>query len=445
MRDALTILGGGPAGLAAGHYAARHGLPFTIFEAGPVAGGNCRTLTHGPFRYDTGAHRFHDKFPEITADIRALLGDALVRIDRPSEIHFRGKRLAFPLAPVNLLSRLGPGDACRAVASFLKDRSPGRARRDFRNFADFAIGTYGRFVAERFLIGYSEKLWGVSADRLSPAVSGGRLSGLTLRNMAIEAIMGRVGKSRHLDGSFYYPKPGIGAIPDALARALPEGTLRLGARVDGLVRDGDRITAMRLDGGETVATARVVSTLPIDLMNRLLGGAAPRPGLHYRNIVLVVLFLDRPRATAGATVYFPEPAYPFTRISEPKNRSAAMAPDEQTCLAAEIPCFPEDATWTASADALAATVSDLLCDAGFFQADQVIGHACHRLPNAYPVLDLDSSAVVAQLTDRLEGIENLHMVGRNGRFAYVHVHDLMAEAKALMTALATGDRATAAE
>lgn len=41
------------------------------------------------------------------------------------------------------------------------------------NFAENAYHKYGRTIADAFLIGYSEKLWGVPADKLTPAVSGG--------------------------------------------------------------------------------------------------------------------------------------------------------------------------------------------------------------------------------------------------------------------------------
>ena len=33
---------------------------------GEVVGGNCRTFTCGDFKFDSGAHRFHDKDPDIT-------------------------------------------------------------------------------------------------------------------------------------------------------------------------------------------------------------------------------------------------------------------------------------------------------------------------------------------------------------------------------------------
>src|SRR5687767_5110804 len=98
---ALTVLGGGPAGLAVAYYARKAGLDCTLFEAGPRVGGNCVTFRHGDFLFDSGAHRFHDKDAEITADVVELLGDELLRIEVPSYIHSHGKFVDFPLSPLN--------------------------------------------------------------------------------------------------------------------------------------------------------------------------------------------------------------------------------------------------------------------------------------------------------------------------------------------------------
>ena len=45
----LTVLGGGPAGLATGFYARREGLDVRLLEATDAVGGNARTLQLGPF------------------------------------------------------------------------------------------------------------------------------------------------------------------------------------------------------------------------------------------------------------------------------------------------------------------------------------------------------------------------------------------------------------
>ena len=57
----IDVLGAGPAGLGVGYYAKKYGIPISIFELSTGVGGNSRTITNGQFRYDTGAHRLHNK------------------------------------------------------------------------------------------------------------------------------------------------------------------------------------------------------------------------------------------------------------------------------------------------------------------------------------------------------------------------------------------------
>lgn len=57
----LAILGGGIAGLAAGYYAKKRGVNFTVYKAKSSIGGNCSTLRKGNFLFDSGARRFHDR------------------------------------------------------------------------------------------------------------------------------------------------------------------------------------------------------------------------------------------------------------------------------------------------------------------------------------------------------------------------------------------------
>ena len=87
----ITILGGGLAGLAVGYYAKKKGSPFTIYEAGNQIGGNCVTIKHGDFLFDSGAHRFHDKDAEVTKEIKMLLGEDLAKVERPSHIFDNGR------------------------------------------------------------------------------------------------------------------------------------------------------------------------------------------------------------------------------------------------------------------------------------------------------------------------------------------------------------------
>lgn len=435
----VLILGGGPAGLAAGYYAARRGITPLVLEAAAEPGGNARTLRRGEFLYDTGAHRFHDADADITQDARELLGDELRLTERPSQIVYGTRRIDFPLSPLNLAVNLGPATLARAGFDFIRERLHPPPPEP--TFAELSVHRYGRTLAEAFLLGYSAKLWGRDAERLSSAVSGKRLRGLDLRTFLLEAVRGGRAKTRHLDGRFYYPRRGIGQLSAALAAGCGLEAIRTNARVTALRHDGTRIREIEINGGKRLTAGRVISTLPLGLLPTLLDPAPPEAvltaarGLRFRDIVLVALFLHCERISDNASFYFPDADVPFTRAYEPKNRSAAMAPAGKTSLIVEIPCATDDDAVTADPEALARDTIAALETKRLLRAVDVFDSALHRIRFAYPVLETGYEEMVRVLSEYFRRFENLQIAGRSGRFAYTHIHDLMREARAVAAAL----------
>ena len=107
MKNKISILGGGPAGIAIAHYSKKAGYNFELFEASDVLGGNCITLNENEFLFDSGAHRLHDKDTETTEIIKALLKEDLQLINVPSQIMLDEEFIDFPLSPLELIKYLG--------------------------------------------------------------------------------------------------------------------------------------------------------------------------------------------------------------------------------------------------------------------------------------------------------------------------------------------------
>jgi protoporphyrinogen oxidase len=419
----LHILGGGPAGLAAAHYARKRGLPARVYEAGPETGGNCRTLRHGDFLFDTGAHRIHAKDPEVTREIRSLLGEELLAVDAPSRIFQGGRLLRFPLSPRDLIGGLNPRLLGRIALEIL-----GRRTRSgpFAHFEALAVAQYGKTLAGLFLLNYTRKLWGRAPENLSPAVAGGRLAGLDAKSFLFARLRRR---ARHLDGAFLYPRRGIGALFRAVEAGLPEGGVRTGARVTRVRHDGASILGITVNGAEEIPTERVLSTLPLPALLRALDPPPPpeilslADGIAFRSLVLCVIFLDQERFSENASLYFPDPEVPFTRLYEPRNRSAFMAPPGKTCIVLEIPCDPRDAVWTEPDEPLVARLLPHLAIPGA-GTPRVIGAAVHRVSHAYPILERGIENRVSVLLDYCARFSNLRLAGRNAVFRYAHIHDV---------------------
>ncbi|MBP7778855.1 MAG: FAD-dependent oxidoreductase [Acidobacteria bacterium] len=430
----LTILGGGPAGLATGFYSRHLGHPFRILEAAGRVGGNCVTEERDGFRFDRGAHRLHDKDPDITADLFALLGDEMVRVSAPSAVCTAGRFLRFPPSPPDLLAHLGPRRFAAATVGAMLTRFT-TASAD--NFESFATRAYGPSLAQLFLLNYSEKLWGQPCAALSPRVSGGRLRGLQFSTLFTRPNR----NATHLDGAFYYPARGYGRIVERIAEVCGPDTIRCGARITRLLHDGRRLTQVEVNGVERLPVDRVAATLPLSVVVRVLD---PRPPggilaladqVTFRHVALVAWFLARPSVTGYATVYFPEPTTPVTRVSEPRNRSPLMAPPNHTSLVAEVPCSEADDLWHGTDDAIVRTAAPALAALGWLLPDEVKGTTVVRVPNAYPVLTIEAEQAAAELVHYLGRFHNLHLLGRNGLFHYGWLHTMMRMAKTLVAGL----------
>lgn len=446
----FDVLGAGPAGLAVGYYARRAGIPCTLWEAADRVGGNAVTYQHGDFRFDSGAHRFHDKDAEITRDVQELLGPRLTRVAAPSRIFSEGRWFDFPLSPLNLMRNLGPLGLANATGSFAKARLAGKPPQgktsNGESFADFAIRSYGRALAERFLLRYSVKLWGVPCEQLAPEVAGVRLKGLDLRTFLKEALLGARAKTEHLDGAFFYPQGGYGTIAEALAHECGEENIQLRRRVTRVCWEGDRIVGISIDGESPRQVEQVVSSLPTGLLVHMLDPLPPAQvlecakRLRHRSVVLVALMLDRERVTDAATLYVPDAATPFTRVYEPSNRWSGMSPPGKTSLVAEIPCQRDDALWTASDQDLIADVSKRYVDFGWVRPSEIRDGVVKRLRDAYPVLELGFREALDPVQEWLGRLKNLSLSGRGGLFAYSHVHNQLRVGKDIVQQLSEAGR-----
>ena len=72
--------------MASAYFANKYNLKFKVYENSNFIGGNCRTIEIDNFKFDTGAHRFHDKIPHITSEIKNILKENLLEVSSPSKI-----------------------------------------------------------------------------------------------------------------------------------------------------------------------------------------------------------------------------------------------------------------------------------------------------------------------------------------------------------------------
>jgi protoporphyrinogen oxidase len=427
--DKLIILGAGAGGLAAGYYARKNGVPFTIYEASERIGGNSTTLQYKGFLFDSGAHRFHDRYPEITREMQMLLGTDFKKIEVPSQIYSHRAYIDFPLSPMNLIKNIGVSEFLKSGLEVIAARI-GKKKND-NSFAAYALETYGKTMANRFLLNYSEKLWGKPCTQLSADVAGKRLKGLDLKTFLVETLSGNRSKTEHLDGAFFYPGKGIGMIADHLAKYCGEQHIVKNSIISKILHNGKKITRIEINGSQAIPVKELVSTLPMSSFIQMMEPHPPddilslSKALKFRHVILIIFLINQASVTQKASLYFPDADLPFTRIYEPKNRSAQMSPANKTSVIVEIPCQQEDAMWRNSDDQLANMVRKQICEIGILNDKDIFDSTVFRMKFAYPVLELGADEKILKIRGYLDKFDNLKITGRNGKFVYTHIHDMM--------------------
>ena len=124
----------------------------------------------------------------------------------------------FPLDPVSIIKNFKTSTIFKIIVENLLNIF--KRSLSINSFRDSAYRKYGKTISEIFLISYTEKLWGKSADRLDPTIAGGRLKNLNLKSLFLSYFYRNNYKTKHLEGDFYYPKSGFGEIFNKMGKRI---------------------------------------------------------------------------------------------------------------------------------------------------------------------------------------------------------------------------------
>ena len=184
----IVVIGAGPAGLTAAYELGKAGVTSTILEADTVVGGISRTATRGGWRFDIGGHRFFTKVSRVEKLWHEILPaeDFLMR-PRMSRIFYKGKFYDYPLKPINALKNLGIIESVLSVLSYLWVRV--RPPKETKSFEGWTANAFGWRLYRTFFKTYTEKVWGVPADKIQADWAAQRIKNLNLVSAIVNALL----------------------------------------------------------------------------------------------------------------------------------------------------------------------------------------------------------------------------------------------------------------
>ncbi len=428
--DHTVVVGGGPAGLTAAYLLGKAGFQVTVLEADLVLGGISRTAQYRGYRFDIGGHRFFTKISVVQKFWEEILGDEFINVPRQSRIMYGGKYFDYPLKPMNAITGLGVFNAFLIVLSYLKWHF--RPSPVEENFEQWVSNRFGRRLYEIFFKTYTEKVWGIPCTEIRAEWAAQRIHGLSLYRAILNAtaLNKRATTIKSLINEFRYPRLGPGQMWEACGARLEAMGQRvlMQHRVNAIILKDGRATAVRCstpEGEREFAADHVISSTDI---RSLIGAITPQPpaqvvaaanGLRYRDFILVALVLEKEHLFPDNWIYVHTPGVKVGRIQNFNNWSRAMVPEAgRTCLGLEYFCFDGDCLWNMSDEDLVRLASREIEALGVAPASLVRDGTVIRMPKAYPIYDSSYRGHLDVVRSWLDGVPNLHTVGRNGMHKY---------------------------
>ncbi len=398
----------------------------------------------------------------------------LVMLIRPrkSRIYYLRKFFDYPIKlTAATLKNLGMARTVRVGVSYGVSRF--RQIKPERSLEDFLINRFGRELYLTFFKSYTEKVWGTPCDRISAEWGAQRIKGLSLttavKHFVRQAVRRRSGTGQvsgdvaqkgtdtSLIERFLYPKLGPGQLWEHVAEEIVRlgGEIHLEQSVDALQVDGSRVTAVETLGAGGVRRRfegeMFLSTMPMrDLVGALRAEVpanvrAVSEGLEYRDFVTVGLLCDRLKVhepggglLKDTWIYVQEPDVLLGRLQIFNNWSPHLVSEQgKVWIGLEYFCYETDELWRMPDDELKRFAIAEAAKIGILDADAVEDAHVVRVPKTYPAY-FGTYERFGELRAWLDGIENLHLIGRNGMHKYNNQDHSMLTAMTLVDGLAAG-------
>jgi len=426
------ILGAGLTGLSCAYHL---GGDYLLVEKESEPGGVVRTHVRGNgFLCDGTGHWLHLRNAGMRALVEKLLPGGLVEYERKAVIHLQGRFTPFPFQANT--AGLPPQTTLDCLLGLLQARHP----QDFglnppthapKNFRESLERLFGEGICRHFMIPYNEKLLGVKLEEISTDYADRFIPKPSLEDV-IKGALGFSRESLGYNAKFVYPRNGgISALPQALARALPQPPR---CRV-GVTKVSLRKKSALLSTSEEVSFRQMLNTMPLvdflrlveDLPSAALTAAAKLRAatVHYFDVGV------RGAGTARSHyhwVYFPEPHFIFYRVGSYSAVHPAAAP--AGCRSYYVEMSGGVEPWLSKPAELRARVLEDLKKAEILSSeDEVLFMELCKIPHAYVLFDSNYLSCREQVVAALEA-HGVFTAGRWGGWNYGGMEDALLEGKA---------------
>ncbi len=425
----FVIIGGGPAGLAAGHTGSKQGRATLVLEAENQVGGLSKTIEYKKYYFDIGGHRFLTKIQPVRDLWKEILPDDFVGRERLSRIFYKNQFFHYPLRVNEAMFGLDIKEVAWIIASFIKWRLV--PKNNEKSFEDWVSNRFGYGLYSIFFKSYTEKVWGIPCKELSADWAAQRIQKLSLAKAALDAFgLGKKKDIKTLSDIYDYPRLGPGQMYQAMAKAINAygSEVLTGHRAGKVEHENNKVkyvTANTAHGKVEIKTRALISTMPIDELVMIMAPAAPpevinaAKELKYRSIITANFIVDQKTITPDNWIYLPSPEIKAGRLQLYKNWSPDMVPDKNmSTIGLEYFSSPGDFLHNSLDREVLEIGKEDLEKLGMVKRRKIKDGFVARYEKAYPVYDVGYMKNLRIIKDYLGSITNLSCAGRYGQFRY---------------------------
>ena len=426
----IGILGGGLAGVSLGYVLNKRCYDFTILERNSETSGLLKSVNIDGFTFDVGgSHIIFSKDKGILNLMVSALGDNVIKNRRNTKILYKGRFVKYPFE--NGLADLPREDNFECLYYFIQNliRKEKGELKPPTNLKEWFYYTFGKGIAEKYLIPYNEKIWKFPLERMS-TVWVERIPQPPVEDI-IKSSLGFPTEGYTHQLYFYYPK--FGGIQSLIKSfEIPiKGKIVTSFEVRKIKKeDGKWIVS---DGGKEFEFDKLVSTIPIHELVKALNNVPKEVteavnDLKFNSLITIGIGVDKPRINDFSWIYIPDKDVLTHRVSFPSNYSPYVAPEGKSSVLAEITYREGDRISKMKDEEIIEKTIEDLDRLGIINKEDVLLTTIHRFKYAYVICDLiykKNLKIVLEYFNEL-GID---LIGRFAKWAYLNMDDVVKDAK----------------
>jgi protoporphyrinogen oxidase len=425
-KEEIIILGGGLAGLSAAYHL-KSG--YALFEKEPDLGGMARSLNKDGYIFDYDGHLLHFRNEYAFNLVSELLNGNLAPHKRNSWIYSNDIFTRYPFQ-ANFYGLPKP-IVKDCLVGLIKARLCADSNSN-GNFENWIVKTFGKGVADHFMLPYNRKFWTVEPEELTCEWLDGFVPVPDLEDTVTGAISDNA-KPYGYNSRFWYPvKGGISELAKEFSARIRNAHVNKKA----VTIDQHRREVIFEDAA-IKKFRNLVTTIPLPELSRLLVDIPADVKqafsmLRWTSIFVLNLGIKTDVLSERHWVYYPEDDFIFYRIGFPTSFSTDVAPEHRVSVYVEIAY--SDAKQIDRKGVMPRVISGLK-KCGVI-ADESDAEIClpMDIKYGYAIYDKNRKNAVKVIKDYL-GKFGIYTIGRYGSWRYMSMEDVILEGKEIASAL----------